>query len=387
MPGLVASVTPSAEEFHSYWPRWRSAEKGKRLLSCRVGCSVEKLRDLLFSPRSELQKRAHSERNDKNVAESAWVDSFRKLPSIPGGYVWASEADKQECLDSKPVPGKMRKVRFTSAGMALHPNPFDVEELHRCVEHIPALLFVAEVAVASTPMYCDRFRSLNLYHIKAEGAEACRISISYQIAYIRNVSAPIRALVERSARGGMIQNFKLLSSVLGEMVPVRHLDSGNEGKELMCHKIQNLPMDVFIDEDQESILANETAWKWPGSHPKRNPLVSIIISLAMLVMLPFTILSRSLHWLLWGRQHPEYQKPSPIDALEVVVRFFCTFLLTCTLLYFAHDQLLQMEKACVEGHWCGSVFAFLDLPRSFHGTVASGVILMVVLRVVEWGLG
>lgn len=82
----------------------------------------------------------------------------------------------------------------------MHRAPFNAEELQRCRDYIPSKLFAVEVAVASTPMYCDRFRAVNLYSIKSDSQESCRLTIDYQIVYVKQVNMIVRGIVERSAR-------------------------------------------------------------------------------------------------------------------------------------------------------------------------------------------
>lgn len=96
----------------------------------------------------------------------------------------------------------------------MHRAPFNTEELQRCRSYDPTKLFVAEIAVVSTPMYCDRFRAVNLYSIKSDSQDSCRLTIDYQIVYIKRVNMLVRGIVERSARSKWlaVETFSALST-------------------------------------------------------------------------------------------------------------------------------------------------------------------------------
>ena len=53
----------------------------------------------------------------------------------------------------------------------------------------------------STPMYCDKFRPINLYQVNALGDDKCTMRVDYQIVYISNINFVLRTFIEKNARG------------------------------------------------------------------------------------------------------------------------------------------------------------------------------------------
>lgn len=99
---------------------------------------------------------------------------------------------------------------------------------------------------------------------------------------------------------------------------------------------------------------------------------------------PVLLLFRVIKSLLWSGQAFSH---GALDVVESLVRLFSSFLLTCTILYFAHHILLEMKDSCLEGQVCQIFYSWFALPQKFQEAVCSGALLVAILRIVDFGLG
>lgn len=114
-------------------------------------------------------------------------------------------------------------------------------------------------------------------------------------------------------------------------------------------------------------------------------LVQLLDILAVIkVNYPILLFFRICKSLLWSGQALNH---GALDVIESLVRFFSSFLLTCTILYFAHHILLDMKGSCLEGQICQNFYGLFTLPQNFQEAVCSGALLVAILRIVDIGLG
>ncbi|CAD7695305.1 unnamed protein product [Ostreobium quekettii] len=400
MPGLALAPF-TAEQFDAFWPRWRHADKSGNLLHCELRCSVEKVRDMLFAPEAKFQEKLHKVRRDSNIAKTAWLEDFRDLPSLPSGYDWTVQLQDADYVNSRPRRGLIRKVHFTSAGISLHPSPFNTEECQRCVEYVPSKRLVVEVCVISTPPYCDRFRPINMYQVESIGNGWCTVKVDYQIVYIAAVNFVLRTFIERSAKDGMLQNFEKMAKAFDSYVETNNLRKKSKTEKktprLTAKDIRSFPIDDLPFEIVEQVEKKDRGLKAFVMSDRLHRdasafMLALIFPLRILMILPAVY-----KWLQGvpsggaaADEHPNKWHGLGAMAQEFF-RALSRLLLSLCVAYVIHNAVLGTRMRCegLGGRFaeaCEVVFELVGLPVEFRALVSSGLFMAFVVKFVELGL-
>jgi len=233
------------------------------------------------------------------------------------------------------------------------------------------------------------------------GDNKCALRVDYQIIYISNVNFVLRTFIEKSARGGMLQNFEELVKVLEGSVPLIDL---RRKENLRKEQAQKTTKDIrsFPIDDLPSVLVERVEQKDRSSKAikKSDRLQRNITALFLAIIFPLRILFilPSIYTWLQGAPtipssgltpHTPWKRVAA--ALVEFVRSVSRMLLMLCTAYVIHNVLTGLRVRCeslggVFSELAVTVFNFIDLPVSFRQVVSGGLFMLFVAKIVELGL-